>query len=58
MWMSSAGKARWTLEAEFVVDGKATATAHQEAAAVSMTTLRPRPVPPEIRAMCGEQGRQ
>lgn len=54
MWMSGAGKVRWTLEAEFVVDGKAAATAQQEAAVVSLTTFRPQPVPPEIRAMCKE----
>jgi acyl-CoA thioester hydrolase len=54
MWMSGTGKVRWTLDAEIVVEGKAAATAHQEAAVVSLTTFRPRPVPREIRAMCGD----
>jgi acyl-CoA thioester hydrolase len=54
MWVSSVGRARWFVAAEITVDATLRATAHQELAVVSLQTFRPRPLPPEIRELCGE----
>jgi acyl-CoA thioester hydrolase len=49
MGMTHAGRARWTVEAEILVDGQPAATAVQTGAFVSLTTLRPVPLPEALR---------
>jgi acyl-CoA thioester hydrolase len=49
MWMTQAGRVRWTVEAEILVDGQAAATAVQTGAFVSLTKLRPVPLPEALR---------
>jgi acyl-CoA thioesterase FadM len=43
-------RARWTVEAEILLDGQPAAIAVQVGAFVSLTTLRPIGIPAELRA--------
>lgn len=49
MWLGEVGKVRWTLQAEFVVDGDMAAHANQVCAAVNLATLRPVRTPARLR---------
>src|SRR5207253_8763934 len=49
MWMRKAGRVRWTLEAEIVVEGQPAATALQTGAFVELATLRPMRLPAALR---------
>jgi acyl-CoA thioester hydrolase len=49
MRMTQAGRARWTVEAEIMVEGQPAATAVQTGAFVSLATLRPVPLPEALR---------
>jgi acyl-CoA thioester hydrolase len=49
MWMTQAGRVRWTVEAEIVVDGEPAATAVQTGAFVGLARLRPVPLPEALR---------
>ena len=50
MRMTQAGRVRWSVEAEILVEGQAAATAVQTGAFVSLTRLRPVPLPEKLRA--------
>jgi acyl-CoA thioester hydrolase len=50
MWMSAVTRARWTVEAEILLDGQPAAMALQVGAFVSLTTLRPIGLPAELRS--------
>lgn len=49
MWVTGVTRARWTLEAEFVVDGTVAAWARQAGCFVRLETGRPVPVPAPLR---------
>jgi acyl-CoA thioester hydrolase len=60
MWMSDVSRARWTVEAEILLDGQPAAVAMQIGAFVSLATLRPIAIPVELRAkflqVAGDEG--
>lgn len=49
MWMAALGRARYTLRAEFLVNGQLMATAEQTGCFVELATGRPVPVPKQAR---------
>lgn len=49
MWVSGTGRARWTLQAEFISDGEVAARASQAGCFVDMVTGRPIPLPEPLR---------
>lgn len=49
MWLANAGRVRWTLQADFSVEGEIVAEATQVCALVNLRTFRPQPIPPELR---------
>ena len=55
MWMSEVGRARWTVQAEILLDGKPAAIAVQTGAFVSLATLRPMANPADLRARFNQQ---
>jgi acyl-CoA thioester hydrolase len=58
MWTPRISRARWEVEAEIVVGEKIAAAAHQTGYLVSMRTLKPVPIPVELRRKWeGEAGR-
>ena len=49
MWMAALGRARYTLRAEFLVNGQLMASAEQTGCFVELATGRPVPVPKQAR---------
>ena len=49
MWMAAMGRARYTLQAEFLVNGQLMATAEQTGCFVEIASERPIPVPKQAR---------
>lgn len=57
MWMSGTGRVRGRLAAEFLVDGRVAAAAEQSYCFVDSASLRPVPLPGELRAEAGQATR-
>ena len=55
MWMSEAGRVKWTVRAEILLDGQPAAIASQTGAFVSLSTLRPVALPEELAAKFRQQ---
>lgn len=49
MWLSELGRTRYTISAEFVLNGEVTTQATQHGVFVDFTTMRPLPIPLEMR---------
>lgn len=49
MWMSALGRARYTLQAEFLVHDQLMASAEQTGCFVELATGRPVPIPQQVR---------
>ncbi|HLI29321.1 MAG TPA: thioesterase family protein [Chloroflexota bacterium] len=56
MWVAGAGRSRWQVGAEFVVDGRVAAAARQEGYWVDLRTVRPVPLPAALRARLAAEG--
>ena len=50
MWMSAVSRARWTVQAEILLNGQLAAVAVQVGGFVSLETLRPIRLPGELRS--------
>jgi acyl-CoA thioester hydrolase len=50
MWVSGAGRSRWSVGAEFEVEGRVAAAARQEGYWVDLHRVRPVPLPAGLRA--------
>lgn len=48
MWMSAMGRARFTLQAEFLVHGQVMASAEQTGCFIEIATGRPVPIPQQV----------
>jgi acyl-CoA thioester hydrolase len=49
MWIDKFGRTSWSLQAEILLDGKVAALASQSGAFVDYSTMRPIPVPADLR---------
>ncbi len=49
MWVHELGRSRWVMRAEFTANGQLTTTAEQSGVMVDMGTLRPTPIPDDLR---------
>ncbi len=58
LWMSEAGRVKWTVQAEISLEHQPAATANQTGAFVSLTTLRPVPLPEQLAAKFRQQAKR
>lgn len=58
LWMSEAGRVRWTVQAEILVDDELAAAAVQTGAFVRLPDLRPVPLPEKLVAQFRQQGKR